>query len=223
MSYRGFMVVVLLLSASFMASGVVPAPLVQRGGERGGQETVSVQLGHGLVGVWDIRSGSLLSARIDTPDGDVSLSLEVSTPCWFLGRDDASKIPVAYSWRGYRIEEGRAVLMHELRTSAGQIRSVEERPEATVGVNGLLAMRSTFQSVDADDAPIRVIKRIRTGTPGGITMPVATSGDLVPLGLNDNFMADVVFREKGGTQITISFNAHWVEQSKDATVEEAGR
>ena len=222
MFFRGFLIVVPLLIPSLVAMGEVSPPLVQRGGEQGGQETVSVQLGKGVVGVWDIRNGTLVKALIASSDGHESLALGVSSPSWFIGRDDNDKIGVGYAWRGYRVEQGQVVLLHELRLPTGEIRSLQERPESTVGVNGLLAIRSTFLSVGSDGTSTRIIKRIRTGTPGGITIPISTSGDLVPQGLNDNFMADVVFRETGSTVITISFNGNWVDQHKNVSEKESG-
>ena len=213
MYLRGFMLVLSLLIPSIIGMGERPHPLVKRGGEASGAETVSVQLGNGLVGVWDIRTGTLLKALIQTADGHDSLDLEVDPPSWFMGRDGNDQTIVTYSWRGYRIEGDQVVLMHELRSPNGEVRSVQERPVSTVGVNGLLALRSTFDCVDEDSGSSTVIKRIRTGSPGGVTMPIATNGQLVPLGLNDNFLADVVFRKNASTQITISFNGYWIENS----------
>lgn len=212
------MLVLCVLIPSIIGMGERPHPLVKRGGDLGGAETVSIQLGNGLVGVWDIRTGTLRKALIETADGHDSLDLEVEPPSWFMGQNENDETIVTYSWRGYRIEDDQVVLMHELRSPTGEIRSVQERPVSTVGVNGLLALRSTFVSVGADQGSSRVIKRIRTGTPGGVTMPIATNGELVPLGLNDNFLADVVFSKTGSTQITLSFNGYWVENpAKDAS------
>ncbi|MBG85044.1 MAG: hypothetical protein CMJ40_10945 [Phycisphaerae bacterium] len=218
------MLVLSLLVPFLIGMGDSPQPLVKRGGDGGGAETVSIQLGNGVVGVWDIRTGTLLKGLIRTHQSDVSLELEVDPPSWFMRQGENDQKIVSYSWRGYRIEDGNVVLMHELRSPTGEVRNIQERPESTVGINGLLAIRSTFDCIDGGDGSSRVIKRIRTGTPGGVTMPIATNGHLVPLGLNDNFLADVVFRTSGSTQVTISFNGHWIEKSsKVASGSEASK
>ena len=119
-----------------------------------------------------------------------------------------------------RIEDDQVVLMHELRSAEGAIRTVEERPVSAIGDTGLLAIQSTFDTVGSEVVSSRVIKRIRTGTQGGVTMPITTNGDLIPLGLNDNFLADVVFRKAGGTIVTISFNGYWSGLAMDDSEKE---
>ncbi len=224
MYVRGFILVLFLLIPLLLGMSDRPQPLVKRGGTLAGAETVSIQLGHGLVGVWDIRTGTLLKALIQTADGHDSLDLAVRPPSWFMSQNKNDETIVTYAWRGYRIEGDQVVLMHELRSPTGEVKSVLERPVSTIGVNGLLALRSTFNVIGDDAGSSNVIKRIRTGTPGGITIPLATNGHLVPLGLNDNFLADVVLRKAGSTQVTLSFNGYWVEKpTKDASGSESSK
>ena len=86
--------------------------------------------------------------------------------------------------------DGNVELQHELITPAGDIIRIHERPVAEAGPGGLLSMRRHF-SIQRSDPSDRVIKRISTATPEGVTFPITTTGRLQPLGLDNNKLADV--------------------------------
>ena len=84
MFFQGFMTTLFLSIACLAGTSSTSRPVVQRGGEVGAAATVSIQLGNGVIGVWNTHTGTLLKALIDTSEGRDTLVLEVDPPSWFL-------------------------------------------------------------------------------------------------------------------------------------------
>ncbi len=214
----------LMLMAGVVFMMAMDSPRVFKGGTSSGQSTVTVDTGHGVSVTWSTRTGAIQTALIGHSQGHSSLDMNLPSPSWFI-RSNGRLIPMAYRWRGYRIQGDQVTLLHELTMPDGPTWQVEEQPASIVGRGGLLALQRTFKVSSPNQGTAsrgRLVKRIRTGTNQGVTLPNQTNGPLYPLGLNDNFMADVVFVQSGPTIITTSFNGHWVDQpERPVTVKES--
>ena len=205
----------LLFLMGILMMTAMASPLVSRGGTTAGNSTVTVETGHEVSVTWSTRTGSIQSALISSAQGNSSLDMAVTPPSWFILSESGDLIPLEYTWKGYRINGDQAILLHELKVPDGPTMSVEEHPTSIVGIGDLLSLQRTFKVKASDPVSTvlpRLIKRIRTGTNQGVTLLNHTNGQLQPLGLNDNFIADVVFVESGSTVITTSFTGHWVDQ-----------
>ncbi|MCH2132947.1 MAG: hypothetical protein MK116_04265 [Phycisphaerales bacterium] len=203
---RGLLLVVTVMA---MAAG----PLVQRGTSDGRPGLVTVRTGHGVQATWDVRTGTLDRVTL----GGEILVTGPPPPSWFIELDQTGSSPLTCRWLGYRIRDGRAVLRYELLAPSGQRLQVEERPETVIGPGGLLSLQRTFTMTPAGESG--VVKRIRTGTVGGLTLPVRTTGTLHPRGADDNLLADVTMNATGSTVITTIFNGHWADPPAKATKE----
>ncbi|MDG2424248.1 MAG: hypothetical protein P8M22_09740 [Phycisphaerales bacterium] len=205
----------LMAIISLLMLGGLSGPLVTRGGEQGGVGSVTVQTGHGVSVIWSTQTGTLQKAVITNSQGTSTLDIGTMPPSWFVQQDSGSLMPLQCKWRGYRINADQVTLLYELTVPDGPVLSVEEQPKSIVGPGGLLSLQRTFSvhhNSDDQAASPALVKRIRTGTNEGVTLPNRTNGRLQPLGLNDNLMADVTFANAGSTVITTTFNGHWVDQ-----------
>lgn len=206
--------ITMMALVSLIALGGMSSPLVTRGGDLGGPGTVTVQTGYGVWATWSVRTGTLEQAVLTTSDPETRLEIGPPPPSWFVQVDSGEVMPMQYAWGGYQIDGDQITLLHELTVPDGPSFTMEERPKSVVGPGGLLSLQRTFQmiAIGGSESSPTLIKRIRTGTKGGVTLPTKTNGRLQPLGLNDNLQADVVFRNEGPTVITTIFNGHWVDQ-----------
>ena len=175
-----------------------------------GPETVTVNLGDGISATWHTRTGTLEGVERKQSNGKTDHLLgKTVAPSWFIQSDGGNQL-VSYEWKGYRFKGDQVILLHELTEVDGQALRVEERPSLQEDESGLLSMTRTFKIIDSKQ--VRLVKRVRTATLESVTVPVRTNGTLKPLGLNDNWMADVVFKPQGPTWITTVFNGQWADQ-----------
>ena len=207
----------LMLIAATAGGLAAASPIsVVRGG--GGPETVAVHLADGIKAVWNTRTGTLSGVvRIHSDEETEQLLNGPEAPSWFVESNGEQQL-VTYRWKGYRFKENQLVLLHELKLVDGSTLRVQECPVVQEDEAGLLSLVRTFSTRGAGD--VRLIKRVRTSTPASVTVPVRTNGMLKPLGLNDNWMADVIFSEQGPTWITTVFNGQWATRPAKVSAKE---
>ena len=180
-----FMLIACVLVGGLCLPSALSAPRVTRGGLLGGPGTVTVRTGSGVNAVWNVRTGTLAKVILQDDSGEIVLMTGVGDTTWFVGTGSSDSVPVRYNWRGYRFHGDTVVLLHELQVPGGPSLSVHEIPESVVGPGGLLSLQRTFTVSASTGEPVdhvSVVKRIRTGTLGGVTLPVSTNGRLVPPG-----------------------------------------
>ena len=174
-----------------------------------GPGSATVHLSNGVSATWDTRSGSLQQVTRRQANATVTLADELPAATWFVTSEAQGDAPTAYRWLGYELTKGGVTLRHEIVTPTGQIIEVHERPRVGPGPGGLLSLHREFSLLQGED-PARVVKRISTATPEGVTFPITTTGTLRPLGPDNNRLADVTFRASPAkTEIVLVFNAQW--------------
>ena len=213
--WRCLAVVLLITAADSGFASTAPVSVIRGGG---GPETVAVHLGEGIKAVWNTRTGTLSDVvRIHSDDKTEQLLKGPEPPSWFVDAAGDRQL-VSYLWKGYRVKGDQVVLLHELTLVDGTRLRVQEHPILKEDEAGLLSLVRTFTSSDSE--VVRLIKRVRTSTPASITLPVRTNGMLRPLGLNDNWIAEVVLNKQGPTWITTVFNGQWASRPAEATAKE---
>jgi len=125
--------------------------------------------------------------------------------------DPAGNSEVTYHWRGYRLEDGHVVLLHELELQDGSMVQIQERPEAVLsGARMSLQRRFNVQGLPAD---VNIVNRMRMAGPDGRILPARTDGLLLLSRTDDETLADLVLETDGSTWISVPFKGHWVDSA----------